>query len=157
MKKFLIAISSISLLFIGACSSSGRSGAGSPDDYDDLEEGNIPGAHAGNELGDVSFDYDSSALSSMAEGTLKKNAEWINAHAGQSVIVEGHCDERGTSEYNLALGERRAKAASDYLRTMGVPSSRLSTISYGEELPLDPAKNEAAYAKNRRAHFSLKK
>jgi peptidoglycan-associated lipoprotein len=72
------------------------------------------------------------------------------------VIIEGHCDERGTSEYNLALGERRARSAFDYLKTLGVPTTQLSIISYGKEVPLDPAKNEAAYARNRRAHFAVK-
>lgn len=157
MKKVLFILTGASLLVMGACSSSGRSGTGSPDDYGDIEEGNIPGASVGSELLDVNFDYDSSSLSSQAEGILKKNSSWMTANATKQVIVEGHCDERGTSEYNLALGERRAKSVSDYLRTMGVSSSQLSTISYGEELPIDPAKNEAAYAKNRRAHFSLKK
>lgn len=158
MKKISLALVSASLLFVSACSSSGRSGTGSPDEYGDVEEGNIPGASgSGSELADISFDYDSSALSGSAESTLKKNASWLTSHSSQKVVVEGHCDERGTSEYNLALGERRAKSVADYLRTMGASSSQLSTISYGEELPLDPAKNEAAYAKNRRAHFSMKK
>lgn len=157
MKKVLFILTGASLLVMGACSSSGRSGTGSPDDYGDVEEGNIPGASAGTELADINFDYDSSGLTGQAEGILKKNAAWMTGHAAKQVIVEGHCDERGTSEYNLALGERRAKSVSDYLRAMGVSSSQISTISYGEELPLDPAKNEAAYAKNRRAHFSFKK
>ncbi len=157
MKKVLFILTGASLLVMGACSSSGRSGTGSPDDYGDVEEGNIPGASAGTELSDINFDYDSSGLTGQAEGLLKKNATWMTGHAAKQVIVEGHCDERGTSEYNLALGERRAKSVADYLRAMGVSSSQISTISYGEELPLDPAKNESAYAKNRRAHFSFKK
>ena len=157
MKKVFLVVTSASLLFMSACSSSGRSGTGSPDEYGDVEEGNIPGASAGTELSDINFDYDSSALSSQAEGILKKNSSWMSGHTAQKVIVEGHCDERGTSEYNLALGERRAKSVGDYLRAMGVSTSQFSTISYGEELPLDPSKNEAAYAKNRRGHFSMKK
>ncbi len=157
MKKVFLMIVSSALLFASACSTSGRSGAGSPDDYGDIEEGNIPGASVGTELSDIHFAYDSSAISTEAEAVLKANASWMTSHSAQQVIVEGHCDERGTSDYNLALGERRAKSVSDYLRALGVSSSQLSNISYGAELPLDPAKNEAAYAKNRRAHFSFKK
>ena len=75
------------------------------------------------------------------------------ALSASKVTIEGHCDERGTAEYNLALGERRAKAAQEYLVFLGVGAQRLSTISYGEEKPVDPGNNEAAWAKNRRAHF----
>ena len=74
---------------------------------------------------------------------------------GIKVEVEGHCDERGTNEYNMALGERRATAAADYLRSLGVSGDRMRTVSYGEELPLDPRHNEEAWAKNRRVHFSV--
>ncbi len=80
----------------------------------------------------------------------------LKALSGVDIRIEGHCDERGSDEYNLALGERRAQAAMNYLATLGVPASRMSTISYGEEKPLDPGHNEEAWAKNRRAEFVAK-
>jgi peptidoglycan-associated lipoprotein len=104
-------------------------------------------------LTSVHFDYDSSTLSTDARRELGANAEWIKANPGVSVQIEGHCDSRGSVEYNLALGERRAKAVKGYLGSLGIDSKRLSVISYGEEKPLDPAQTEEAYAKNRRANF----
>lgn len=144
---FLTVVLSASLF---ACSSS-KSGTTSPDDGSD----SIPSAQAGSELGDVHFDFDSSSLSSNAQETLKANAKWLVGNA-KGTQVEGHCDERGTNEYNLALGERRSRAAYDYLKTLGVSKDKMSTISYGEELPLDAGHNEAAWSKNRRAHFAAK-
>lgn len=104
----------------------------------------------------VYFAFDSAALSSMAQATLKRKAAWLKENSGAMVTIEGHCDERGTNEYNLALGERRAESARAYLVDLGVSASRLSTISYGEERPLDPRHNEEAWAKNRRAQFKLR-
>ncbi len=105
------------------------------------------------EFADVYFDYDKTTLKEDARETLKKHADWLNKNGDVKVIIEGHCDERGTAEYNLALGERRAKAAARYLSDLGVSAQRISTISYGFERPLDPRHNEEAWAKNRRAHF----
>lgn len=105
-------------------------------------------------LKDINYGFDSYALSPIAKSILNHNASIINSK-NFKVEVEGHCDERGTSEYNLALGNKRAKAARDYLVNQGVSAQSLSTISWGEELPLDPAHNEAAWAKNRRAHFKV--
>ena len=102
------------------------------------------------------FAFDSAALSPMAQDILKRKAAWLNDNPGEMTLIEGHCDERGTPEYNLALGERRAESARAYLIDLGIASSRLSTISYGEERPLDPASNEEAWAKNRRAQFVIK-
>ena len=99
----------------------------------------------------VFFAFDKYNLTPEARYTLQQQAAWLAEHSGVNVIVEGHCDERGTREYNLALGERRANAAADYLMTLGVASNRISTISYGKERPVDPASNETAWAKNRRA------
>lgn len=107
-------------------------------------------------LGDVFFDYDSSVLSSDAQEQLNQNGGWLESNAAKKVLVEGHCDERGTSEYNLALGDRRAASAKEYLVRLGVASSRLETVSFGEERPFDSGHNEDAWAKNRRAHFVLK-
>ncbi len=102
---------------------------------------------------DVYFDFDKSVLKAEAQANLKKKAEWLKANAGVSATIEGHCDERGTNEYNLALGERRAESAKKFLVDLGVDAKRLTTISYGEERPVDPRHNEEAWAKNRRAHF----
>jgi peptidoglycan-associated lipoprotein len=102
---------------------------------------------------DVNFDFDKFNLSKDAREILKKYAEWLNKNKDVMIAVEGHCDERGTTEYNLALGERRASAAAGFLVDMGIDAKRIKTISYGEELPLDQGHNEEAWAKNRRAHF----
>jgi peptidoglycan-associated lipoprotein len=104
---------------------------------------------------DIFFDFDQSVIRPDAQEVLRKKAEFLRENSGSSVIIEGHCDERGTAEYNLALGERRALAAKAFLMNMGISSSRLSTISYGEERPVDPDSNEEAWARNRRAHFVL--
>ena len=105
---------------------------------------------------DVYFEFDSSALLPMAQETLSKKADYMLHNPGQSVTVEGHCDERGTAAYNLALGERRADAAKAFLVNLGVNADEISTISYGEEQPVDPGHNEEAWAKNRRDHFAVK-
>ena len=105
------------------------------------------------ELADIRFDFDKFNLKDEARGILKNHAEWLNKNKDVMIVVEGHCDERGTAEYNLALGERRANAAAKFLVDMGIDAKRIKTLSYGEELPLDPGHNEEAWAKNRRAHF----
>ncbi len=104
-------------------------------------------------LGDVYFDFDKSELREDARERLARNAEWLRAHPEFEVTLEGHCDERGTNEYNLALGERRASAARDYMVSLGVAATRLRTISYGEERPQCTASEESCWSKNRRAHF----
>jgi peptidoglycan-associated lipoprotein len=109
-------------------------------------------------LDKIYFDFDSYILTAPARETLKKNATYLlNENSTARVRIEGNCDERGSDEYNLALGEKRAKAALDYLTTLGVPASRLSFISYGEEKPADPGHDEAAWAKNRRDEFVIVK
>jgi peptidoglycan-associated lipoprotein len=107
----------------------------------------------GGPLADIHFEYDQSTLTDEARGILAKHAQWLAAHRSAKVAVEGHCDERGTVEYNLALGERRARTTRDYLVQLGVTNGRLTMVSYGKERPLDPASNEQAWARNRRAHF----
>jgi len=104
----------------------------------------------------IHFAFDSSELSSEAKDLLKQKAQWLKQNPNVSVTIQGHCDERGTIEYNLALGERRANAVENYLQDLGIGAFRLDTVSYGEERPLDPGQTEAAYAKNRRAQFVLK-
>ncbi|MEW6079699.1 MAG: peptidoglycan-associated lipoprotein Pal [Thermodesulfobacteriota bacterium] len=104
---------------------------------------------------DVYFDFDRSDLTADARSVLERKAAWLRSNADESVTVEGHCDERGTAEYNIALGERRAKSAMEFLVDMGIESSRLDTVSYGEEKPVDTGHDEDAWAKNRRAHFVI--
>jgi peptidoglycan-associated lipoprotein len=103
----------------------------------------------------VFYDYDSSELTSAGQAALDENAALLKRYPGWAITIEGHCDERGTAEYNLALGERRAVAARAYLVSLGVAADRLRTVSYGKEFPFDPGHDEAAYAKNRRAHFVI--
>ena len=104
---------------------------------------------------DVHFAFDSFLLDAEAERILGEKAAWLQDNDDASVQIEGHCDERGTSAYNLALGERRANAVQQYLTVLGLDPDRLSTISYGEEQPLDPGHDEAAWSRNRRAHFVI--
>jgi peptidoglycan-associated lipoprotein len=104
-------------------------------------------------LQDVPFAFDSYDLSPEARATVQSNANWLRNNAAVKVEIEGHCDERGTVEYNLALGAKRAKAVRDYLASLGIASDRLSTISYGEELPVCRESNEDCWQQNRRVHF----
>ena len=101
----------------------------------------------------VYFAFESSNLESSAKDTMKANAEFLKTNSNVDIQVEGHCDERGGRQYNLALGERRAKAARDYLVAMGVESKRISTISYGNERTMAEGHDESAWSKNRRANF----
>jgi peptidoglycan-associated lipoprotein len=112
-----------------------------------------PATLEGGPLADVLFGYDQATLSDEARAILEKHALWLQNHRSAKVTVEGHCDERGTAEYNLALGDQRARAAQDYLVSLGVAANRLKTVSYGKERPLDPLNSEAAFSRNRRAHF----
>lgn len=105
----------------------------------------------------IYFDYDHYTLSPESQAALQYNADVIKRAAQGKIVAEGHCDERGTAEYNLALGDRRARAAADFLVSLGVPPQSLSTVSYGSELPVDPAHNEAAWAKNRRVYLRVSK
>jgi peptidoglycan-associated lipoprotein len=111
----------------------------------------------GGPLANVYFGYDQSSLTDEARATLEKHALWLQNHRDVRVQIEGHCDERGTVEYNLALGDARAQSARDYLLSLGVSPDRLSTVSYGKERPMDPGHNETAWAKNRRAHFKVQR
>jgi len=106
-------------------------------------------------LGDVFFDYDSATLSTEAQEQLRQNGVWMGNNTA-TTLIEGHCDARGTSEYNIALGDRRAASAKEYLIRFGISSSRIETVSFGEERPFVQGQNEEAWAKNRRAHFIVK-
>ena len=147
-------------LLLAACESTPETGAagtgagsssaatGSP-----AARGPVPGSKEDfvANVGDrVFFAYDKADLSADARRTLERQAAWLRQWTNQGLTVEGHCDERGTREYNLALGQRRANAVKDYLVALGVPASRLSTISYGKERPVVLGSNEAAWAQNRR-------
>jgi peptidoglycan-associated lipoprotein len=99
------------------------------------------------------FGYDQADVSGDGQQVLNANAEIMKKYSTWIITIEGHADERGTAEYNLALGERRALAARNYLVSLGIPADRLRTVSYGKEFPFDPAHTEEAYSKNRRAHF----
>jgi peptidoglycan-associated lipoprotein len=120
-------------------------------------EAGKPGADLQSELQKIYFNFDSAALSDEARSALSKNAELLSKNSSVKVRIEGNCDERGSDEYNMALGDRRAKAAMDYLVNLGVQPDRLSTLSYGEEKPVDPGHDEAAWAKNRRNEFVIVK
>jgi peptidoglycan-associated lipoprotein len=147
-----------------------KKGAGLEDDGAGLGEEALPGAHGGSldlakagtlgaqggdtgPLRDVFFDYDSFDLDDASRQTLQENAEWLKDNSSVRVEIEGHCDDRGTVEYNLALGAKRAAAAKSYLSALGVGRDRLTTISYGEELPLCHEESESCWSRNRRAHF----
>jgi peptidoglycan-associated lipoprotein len=103
----------------------------------------------------VFFALDSSDLSSEGQAALQQNAGVLKQYASWQITIEGHADERGSAEYNLALGERRALAARDYLVSLGIPATRVRTVSYGKEFPFDPGRTEEAFSKNRRAHFVI--
>jgi peptidoglycan-associated lipoprotein len=103
----------------------------------------------------IYFDFDKSNLKHYSRVILKDKAAWLKRNPSYSVVIEGHCDERGTNEYNLALGDRRAQAAKNFLQAQGISGDRITTISYGEEKPAEPGHNEEAWAKNRRDEFKL--
>jgi peptidoglycan-associated lipoprotein len=103
----------------------------------------------------VFYDLDSAEITPEGQKALQENAQVLKQFGTWQITIEGHCDERGTAEYNLGLGERRANAARDYLVSLGIPAVRLKTVSYGKEFPFDPAHTETAWAKNRRAHFVI--
>lgn len=113
--------------------------------------GSDSGAIAG--LSSINFDYDKANINNDAKAKLRGNADWMKKNSGVKIQIEGHCDARGSIEYNIALGERRANGVKTYLVSQGIPSDRLSVISYGKEKPLVQGESDSAYAKNRRANF----
>jgi len=125
-----------------------------------LEEGDLGGdKDAGLQkrgvLGNIYFAFDDYSLTGQSKKTLADNAAWLAKNPQKTISIEGYCDERGTEEYNIALGERRANSAKKYLTTLGAAADRISTISYGEERPADPGHDEDAWAKNRRGEFVI--
>jgi peptidoglycan-associated lipoprotein len=149
----LQALAMVSALFLlAACDSAGDgsgaaggAGMGGPGGY-----GTGSGELAANVGDRVFYAYNSSVVEAEGQATLSRQAEWLNANSGVNVVIEGHCDERGTREYNIALGERRASAAKSVLTSMGVAANRVSTISYGKERPAVMGSDEGSYAQNRR-------
>ncbi len=135
----------------GLASNSGQSSS-----LDQLQKGQAVGTPSSSPLKDIYFDFDRADLRADARETLKANADWLKKNPTATVQIEGHCDERGTAEYNLALGARRAQSAKDYLVTLGIPVQRLSTVSYGQELPVCTEHNEDCWQKNRHDRFVTK-
>ncbi|MBA4274522.1 MAG: peptidoglycan-associated lipoprotein [Alphaproteobacteria bacterium] len=149
----LQALAAVSALFLLAACGDGSDSSGA--------NGGAGGAAAGYGTGNgeiapnvgdrVFFALDSSVLSSEAQAALGRQADWLKSNGSVNVVIEGHCDERGTREYNIALGERRASAAKSFLSSVGVEAGRISTISYGKERPAVVGSDESAYSQNRRA------
>lgn len=170
VKNSISSLLSLGLCFSLALSGCSSTGAGSKDGANDesgLSEsdlnaqregrfgsGSIPTPEGEGVFRDVHFDYDSSSIDDSARQDLEYNVKILQENADIHVTLEGHCDARGTSEYNMALGAERARSVKSALQGLGISASRLETVSYGEEVPLDPAQDEGAYAKNRRVHFS---
>jgi len=161
MSKNLLALLS-GLILLAACETAptddGSQGAGGGrGGYGSTSGSGVP-AVAGSQddlaqnVGDrVFFAYDSSELTSESQSTLQRQAQWLQQYPNVNIVVEGHCDERGTRAYNLALGERRAEAARSYLVSLGVPQNRLTTVSYGKERPAVLGSDESSWAQNRRS------
>lgn len=163
--QMIVAISASAFLFTAGCAEKPKTG----------EAGMAPGAEAGKGAGvgeaglgdvpksveessalkDIHFDFDKSVVTDVSKETLKANAGWLKKNGGNKIQIEGHCDERGTNEYNLALGDRRAAAAKNYLVLLGIDAKRISTVSYGEEKSLCTQQTEDCWAKNRRGHFVI--
>ncbi len=165
----LVAVVSVALLVTGCPTKKkgaleGESGSGGYDEESlgqqqgggslDLAQQGKPGDDGqSGPLRDVYFDYDSFDLDETARQTLQDNADWLKEHQSARIEIEGHCDDRGTVEYNLALGAKRAAAVKNYLVALGIARERMTTISYGEELPLCHEETESCWSRNRRAHF----
>lgn len=165
-----IAIVSVGLMLaIAGCSSKKPAPVGdtNPNPNGMGENGTGPGGgnqqedftsgHVGGPLSDIHFGYNDSTIQEQDGSVLRSNASWLQSHPQTRVQVEGYCDERGSEEYNIALGAKRAQAGKDYLATLGISDSRMSTISYGKELPLCTDHDESCWSQNRRDHFSVSK
>lgn len=138
----------------GARGSGTESGTGASS-LQQMQEGKSAVTSASSPLKDVYFDFDRYDLSADARSVLRANSDWLKSNPGARVEIEGHCDDRGTNEYNLALGAKRAQSAREYLVTLGIAANRLSTISYGEEIPVCKEQTESCWKQNRRARFVI--
>ncbi|MGH7812750.1 MAG: peptidoglycan-associated lipoprotein Pal [Candidatus Binataceae bacterium] len=159
------------MLAIAGCSSKKPGTIGGENGKNPLGEGNVGpsstslakmqhgtlGQGEQGPLADIHFDYNDYTIRPQDGAVLKQDAAWLQDHSSAVVQVEGHCDERGSEEYNIALGAKRAQAAKEYLVTLGTPASRISTISYGKELPLCTDHDESCWSQNRRDHFVIMK
>ena len=153
MKNKYLSLLAASFFAITGCETlGGGSSSDAPGyEYGDSKQANLQ-AYLQNEIGDrVYFETDKHNINSASAFTLESQANWLKSTPGFQIIVEGHCDERGTREYNLALGERRANSVKDYLMTYGISGNRISVISYGKERPVDSGSNPLAWSKNRRS------
>lgn len=139
-----------------APSRAARNSSTSQSSLSQLQRGQAVGTPGASPLKDIYFDFDRADLRPDARETLRANADWLKKNRSATVQIEGHCDERGTSEYNLALGAKRAQSAKDYLVTLGISERRISTISYGEEIPVCTEHNEQCWQKNRHDRFVVK-
>lgn len=159
MLKILSALTLSSLmLFSISCSSTKKASSGDSFADSDFKPGELKlngdsDSGSAGTLQSIYFSFDSASLTQEAKNTLKANAEYLKAQASVKVQVEGHCDERGGVQYNLALSERRAKSVRDFLVALGIKGNRITTIGYGKERPVDLGHDEAAWAKNRRGNF----
>lgn len=154
MKKTTALALVSSLFLLAACDSAGTDSgaAGGAGGAAGTGSGILGTTQDGNSVGDrVYFDYNSDVITAEGQSTLEHQAQWLKQYTNVSVAIEGHCDERGTREYNIALGERRATAAKNYLVGLGVDGSRISTISYGKERPAVVGHDESSWSQNRRA------
>lgn len=131
----------------------GENGMGGTSSLNQFSKGTLGANGAGGPLGDIHFDYNDYTVRPQDGDILKSNADWMTKNPNTHVQIEGHCDNRGSEEYNLALGAKRAQAAKDYLQTLGIAPDRLSTISYGKELPVCQEDTDECWAQNRRDHF----
>jgi peptidoglycan-associated lipoprotein len=160
MRRLLCAVLSIGLM-IGFSACAGKKKVVTEPEITEPSTTQEPNIRSGeytavSELSTVYFDYNRANIRSDAQASLKQNAAYLKNNKGLEILIEGYCDERGTIEYNMALGQRRAAAARDYLAKLGISSGRISTISYGKENPADPRSTEEAWAKNRRAEFKVR-
>ncbi|HVN88188.1 MAG TPA: peptidoglycan-associated lipoprotein Pal [Candidatus Binataceae bacterium] len=170
MRPVGLSVLLVAFLMVGGCSSkkdqtganAGANGAGANgglgqegmggSSLQQLQKGSL-GSEGEGPLSDIHFDYNESTVRPQDSDILKANADWLQKNPNAHVQIEGHCDDRGSAEYNLGLGAKRAQSAKDYLQTLGIPASRISTISYGKELPVCTEETEDCWQKNRRDHF----
>jgi peptidoglycan-associated lipoprotein len=158
MLKNLI-LSMVAVAFVASCASKKKSSDAEGMDAAGVEDRSMQFDPLGSDSGTIEglrtvfFEYDQAALTPEAQNILKGNAEWLRNHPNVSLQIEGHCDERGSVEYNLSLGERRGRTVKNFLEAQGISAQRLSIISYGEEKPLVRGTGESVWAQNRRANF----
>jgi peptidoglycan-associated lipoprotein len=142
---------------LGSVNGNGMNGSNMPPSgsLSQYRKGELGSNGSGGPLSDIHFAYNDYAIQAQDSTILRSNADWLTQHPDTRVQVEGHCDDRGSEEYNIALGAKRAQAAKDYLTTLGIASDRISTISYGKELPLCMQETDECWAENRRDHFAV--